>query len=274
MANTNRPTIPGSFCELKLLLIHIITVPVLFLVASMLYRPEGLTEYLDMGRGLLTFNSLILSSILLVTIAISRTGMFLFRHALKLNWLQYMVWCLLEMAAFCLFGSLYTSLMSLGEFAYFDALSKSLVIFVSVLIWPYLLINLIAVVLEKDETPSDPSSSDNLIRFKDDNQRLKLAVTADSVLYIEAKENYVNIVYLDSDTIKKYILRSSMKRLEGMLHSHGLRRCQRAYFVNPSHIKVLRKDSAGFVFADLDAPNCPPIPVSKTYYDSITAMLL
>ena len=50
-------------------------------------------------------------------------------------------------------------------------------------------------------------------------------------------------------------------------------RCQRSYFVNPAHVKVLWKDKEGFIFADLDVPDLPSIPVSKQYYDTIAALL-
>ena len=98
-------------------------------------------------------------------------------------------------------------------------------------------------------------------------------MTSESLLYIQAEENYFTIVYLDGEKVNKYVLRSSMKRIEDTIGSHGLKRCQRAYFINPSHVKVLRKDQEGFYYADLDAPNCPPIPVSKTYYEEIAALI-
>lgn len=46
-----------------------------------------------------------------------------------------------------------------------------------------------------------------------------------------------------------------------------------SYFVNPAHVKVLRKNSDGLVFADIDCPEAVSIPVTKKYYDNLTGML-
>ena len=167
------------------------------------------------------------------------------------------------------------ALITIGreQYSFFYALPRCLVDFSGVLVFPYLIVEFGTIIYAKNREAAEPVADDNLIRFKDSNQKLKLAVAASSLLYVEANENYVNIVYLDGESVKKYQLRSSMKRLEDMLHKQGLQRCQRAFFVNPSHVTVLRKDASGFVFADLDTPGTPPIPVSKTYYDSLVALL-
>ena len=53
------------------------------------------------------------------------------------------------------------------------------------------------------------------------------------------------------------------------MHKHGLLRCQRSYYINPNHIKVLRRDKEGVITAELDVPNQKSIPVSPKYYDAV-----
>ena len=93
------------------------------------------------------------------------------------------------------------------------------------------------------------------------------------MLFIEAEENYVHIVHLDYGRVKDFTLRSSMRALEEMLSRHGLVRCHRSYFVNSSHVDLVKKDANGFALAQLDREGLKPIPVSKRYYDSLTALL-
>ena len=50
-------------------------------------------------------------------------------------------------------------------------------------------------------------------------------------------------------------------------------RCQRSFFVNPQHVKVLRKDKQGVVVAELDVNGADTIPVSPKYYDALERML-
>ena len=104
---------------------------------------------------------------------------------------------------------------------------------------------------------------------------LSIAVLAASsaVLYIKAEENYVRIRYVEGDRLREYPLRASMKSLEELMQKHGLIRCQRSYFVNPQHIKVLRRDKEGMITAELDTTQAQPIPVSPRYYNELAKWL-
>ena len=114
---------------------------------------------------------------------------------------------------------------------------------------------------------------DSLMRFRDQQKQVKLIIASAAVLYVEAKENYVLIRYKDGDVLKEYTLRSSMVALEELMRKHGLVRCQRSYYINPVHVKVLRKDKEGSISAELTTPNQKAIPVSPRYYDALAAML-
>ena len=112
-----------------------------------------------------------------------------------------------------------------------------------------------------------------LIRFYDNQKRLKLVLASSSVLYIEAEENYVHIVHLDNGQVKDFTLRSSMVALEDVLAKHGLVRCHRSFFVNPIHVDLVRKDEIGYALAVLNREGLKSVPVSRRYYESLTAIL-
>lgn len=111
------------------------------------------------------------------------------------------------------------------------------------------------------------------MRFYDDRHNLKIVLTPDAILYITAEENYVNIFYTENGKVRNYVLRSSMKALDELCQDNGLIRCHRSYYVNPLHVKVLRKDKDGIVYAELDASDIMHIPVTKRYYDRLSEML-
>lgn len=271
----NNTGIPRAFFKFPAQIVHFVGLPVFFLLFLLVYRPAGIIEFLDAGAMVLEFNVTILSTILMLILVGTRLAFYFLRKKMDPTFLSYTAWCVLEVFIFACFGAMYMALITIGreQYSFFHALPRCLIDFSGVLIFPYLIVEFGTIIYAKNREAAEPVADDNLIRFKDSNQKLKLAVAASSLLYVEANENYVNIVYLDGESVKKYQLRSSMKRLEDMLHKQGLQRCQRAFFVNPSHVTVLRKDASGFVFADLDTPGTPPIPVSKTYYDSLAALL-
>ena len=66
----------------------------------------------------------------------------------------------------------------------------------------------------------------------------------------------------------QYILRCRLKTVEESFKGSGLIRCNRKYIVNIKKVAMLRKESEGYVL-DLGNENIPPLPVTKTYTDTI-----
>jgi DNA-binding LytR/AlgR family response regulator len=64
-----------------------------------------------------------------------------------------------------------------------------------------------------------------------------------------------------------------MKSIEPLCEQAGFARTHRCFIVNPMHIKSIRKDTGGVNFADLGCERSEGIPISKKYYDNITALL-
>jgi DNA-binding LytR/AlgR family response regulator len=64
-----------------------------------------------------------------------------------------------------------------------------------------------------------------------------------------------------------------MKKLEESLTSNGLVRCPRSYFVNPGHIRALRRDKDNYIYAEIDNVAHTSIPVSKKYYEEVSEQL-
>lgn len=266
--------IARAFFRFPAQILHFLGLPLLFAVFILLYRPENAISMLDMGRGLTDFNLVIVSCIMLGTLLVTRLVLFLFRKIMHPNYLVYLFWCIWEMLVFSLFAALYIHLMMGKTETYFTIVAACISNFATTLFFPYIVFSLHLVILGmREESETEQTTEDGRIRFKDDSGKLRIVISSDSILYIESKENYVNICYVDAEVLKHFTLRSSMKRLEPMMKAHGIRRCHRTFFVNPRHIKVLSKDAKGYIMANLDWPSCPPIPVSKTYSTDITESL-
>ena len=210
--------------------------------------------------------------ILLGVMLISRVLMMvLSHHQLRLNWARYVYWEIAEVITMSMFMALYLTLMYQGIYPYFHVVGQSLYALLLICIYPYVIFNLsMAYMAQKDE---QATYDDSLMRFTDNTQRVKLMIASSAVLYIKAEENYVHIRYMEGDRSKDYALRASMKSLEELMLKHGLVRCQRSYYINPQHIKVLRRDKEGLITAELDVPNQKSIPVSPKYYDALSKWL-
>lgn len=264
--------IPAILGKLRSQLLYILGIPVFFLSFMLVYKPTAATLLLDMDNNMLGFNCTIIMCILLGVMIISRVLMLvLYHYQRRLDWLRYFYWEIAELITMSLFTALYITLMYHGAYPYFNILGQCLYFLLLICLYPYTIFNVsMAFAGQKEEnTPYD----DTLMRFVDSTQRVKLMIASSAVLYIKAEENYVHIRYMEGDRLKEYALRASMKSLEELMHKHGLIRCQRSYYINPLHIKVLRRDKEGMITAELNTPQAQTIPVSPRYYEELAKWL-
>lgn len=250
---------------------HFVGLPIFFFAVSMVYRPFDICEFLDMGGGKLDFNMTIVTSILFGVLLVSRMILFLARKSLNLSLPLYAAWCTAEVFIASAFSALFVTLMADGSVTYFWTWGKLFAYSLSVLIFPYTVLTLLMIIRGMREAAV--VDTEDLIRFRDSNGKLRLTIAAKAVLYVESKENYVNICYEEGAHIRTYLLRNSMKRTDELLTRHGMVRCHRTCIVNPAHVQILRRDREGLIFADLDVEGCPSIPVSKPNYDKLSSLL-
>ena len=263
--------ISDRFLSFRVQMAYLFGVSGFFIGFIFLYRPQQMVEFFDMGRGIMAFNTTMLFCILFGVLLISRMLLYALRHKFEPSWFGYSLWIMGEILVASLFMSLYLTLMYGGEYPYFDVVGISLFINIIVLSIPYVITSL-SVVVSEIANEEEPSES-GLVRFYDNTQKLKMVVSSDAIMYVKAEENYVRIKYLENEAIKDYVLRNTMKSLEPMLQKYGMVRCQRSFFVNPKHVKVLRKDKQGVVVAELNVNGADTIPVSPKYYDALEKML-
>lgn len=263
-------TFPKTFRHFVPQLIQMIVLPIFFFAFMLIYRPDGIDTFLksDMYGVHIT----IMSCIILVSMIITRLIYYFLAH--RFNYPLYIFWCLCEVIFTSFFIGLYVWLIRGKDMAYLEVFSTSFQFLSLTLIFPYVIYAQALKIYDVHVNASDPNNDHiSRIRFYDDRHNLKIVLTPSSILYITSEENYVNIFYTENGKLRHYVLRSSMKALEELCQDNGLVRCHRSYYVNPAHIKVLRKDKEGVVFAELNANETIHIPVTKRYYGHLSDLL-
>jgi len=252
------------------LLVHIFAIPLFTLIFLLIYRSVWMENWLYMQDGRWYILNILVTCLIEVGVLCgSRIPMTACK--IRMPWYYYALWSAAEVVVSALFVGLYFALMYQGQYPYFLCVGKSLLLLVATAAYPYLIVNLIVAL--KKEDPAD-ASEDSLVRFFDFTERLKLVIATDAILYIEAEENYCRIHYMEGERHKEYSLRNSMTRIQPLMEKQGIVRCQRSYFVNPRHVKVLRKDKEGVILAELDVNGLKAIPVSPKYYDALNERLI
>ena len=250
-------------------------IPIFYFLFVLAYTPFEIEGFYGVGRDRFSFNLIITTLIVFGCVTISRMLLFLLRKVINLNWALYILWCVGEVVFAGMMSSILIALSWNEPLPYFQVMSTCLLYMAGILAFPYAILTMAVQIYVLNKMKAQPQYDDKtLIRFKDESGRLKFICSSDNILYIEAEENYVHIHHMEGNRERDYTLRSSMHALEDELSRHGLVRCHRSFFINPAHVTLVRKDSSyGFAFAELDHQGAAKIPVSKAYFDSVSALL-
>lgn len=249
-------------------LLHMVVLPLFFFVFLLIYRPFGVTPLF--GSAWFGVHVAVLSAIIMLCTIVTR--LLYYYLPLKLNYSLYSLWCFGEIVVMTIFGALYLWRVMANPSPYLDVLTRIFEIMLFTLSIPYAVLAL-SIRLYDYHSKSVQPDTGRRMRFYDVSHNLKIVLTSDTILYIGAEENYIHIYYTDGGRVKSYVLRNSMKSIDELCLSNGLVRCHRSFYVNPAHIRVLRKEKEGVVFAELEASDVRDIPVSKKYYGSLSDML-
>lgn len=254
-------------------IMHSLIVPIFVLIFIIYYKPYGVYNLLQMEHASFAFNATILFCIVLVSISITRGWLYLIGKYKDVTRPVYLAWCIGEMLVASLFISLYIVLMDKESISFFELAGSSFVMMLATCIYPYGFIWLGIELNAKDNEEDIKADDNSLIRFHDEYNKLRFVIAPEAVIFIKSEDNYVQIHYLDKNRTKKFILRSSMRALEDNLGKHGLVRCHRSYFINPSFIKIVHRDGTGLIVAELNQDGYESIPISRKYHDAITKLL-
>ena len=254
-------------------LLHSVALPVFFLLFVVFYEPFEIKTLLTMENSSFTFNVTMLFCILLVTMSITRSWLYFIGKVRRLSRIEYALWCAAEVLIASLFMALYLTLMMDIAQPYYELVGKTLRITAGTCIYPYLFTWVGLEAKARIDSLSQRSDDSSLIRFYDEYKKLRFVIAPEAVLYIKSEDNYAQIHYLDKGKPQKFILRSSMKALEETLRQHGLIRCHRSYFVNPAFIKIVHRNDAGHIVAELNQEGYESIPISQKYQDQIAKIV-
>lgn len=268
----------------KYQLIGTVTFSVLFAVVFLnIYIPFSDTAWFGLGNSEM-FRSTVIYIVAAVSILIiSRTLMYRSKRLFEMTYLMYTIWCILEINAVC---GLYTGLTVYSPFTpeeqSWEIFKRSLLYGTIALGVPYLISGMYFAIIDKNniirlmnyenvvtDEPARPDSGTHKITLFDNSGSLKLSLSPENLYYIESDDNYIKVWYTDSKReLKQYQLRCRLKTVEESFKGSGLVRCHRKYIVNINKVRMLRKESEGYIL-EIDNEAINPIPVTKTYTDIV-----
>ena len=268
----------------KYQLIGTVTFSVLFAVVFLnIYIPFSDTAWFGLGDSVMFLVTLAFIAGAIMILILSRTLMYKSRSAFEMTYLDYTVWCILEIIVISAFYTWLTiDVTSPLEEPHMKVFGRSFLYGTIALGIPYLIAGMYFAIIDKNNTirlmnfenvvtdePNKPESSMQKITLFDNSGALKLSVSPENLYYIESDDNYIKVWYTDNKgELKQYMLRCRLKTVEDSFKGSGLVRCNRKYIVNIKKVTMLRKESEGYVL-DLANESVPSLPVTKTYTDIV-----
>lgn len=126
-------------------------------------------------------------------------------------------------------------------------------------------------VLEEKTVPA-PTPAKQKLTLIAENDKDKLELEADDLLFIESADNYSTIHFLTQDSTHKIMMRGSLKRMESQCASFSqIIRCHRAFIVNTKNVTHLEGNAAGYKLSIKNSE--AKVPVSRNYGTSVTEKL-
>lgn len=254
------------------------------LVFLVIYSPYSDTAWFGVAKSesfLLTTTFVVVSVLFLI---ISRTLLyFVSKKMLEMNYLKYSIWLFCEIILIGVFHAILSIVfIKMDEYSEAFLITKSIMITLLALGVPYVTTAMWSIIKEMRNTllvtDSNEVASDgeaiaqniDIINIADNKGVLKLSVKLDNLYYIKAEDNYTIVYYTRSGMLYRYMIRCKIQTIEDTFKNTPLMRCHRTYIVNSQKIKVLRHESDGF-YIDLDFEGVDPIPVSKTYTNTVVS---
>lgn len=278
-----RNKIPGYLLG-KYQLIGTITFSVLFAVVFLnIYIPFSETAWFGLGDSSMFLLTVVFIVSSILTLISSRMIMYKIKDLLEINYIEYIVWCILEIITICGIYTAFTIGLAQPENETgWEVFGRALLYVTIAIGFPYLISGMYFAIIDKNNTirlmtyedvvtdePHKPETKSSKITLFDNSGALKLSIKPDNLYYIESDDNYIKVWYTDNKgDMKHYMLRCRLKTVEENFRNAGLVRCNRKYIVNINKVAALRKESDGYVL-DLASKTIPPLPVTKTYTDNV-----
>ena len=280
--------VPKYLLEKRSQIIMVLFVSIFAVVFINIFQPFGSDKWIDNDKITTTIYflwSIVLVSIGMIVVAISRVIMYNFSRKPNHNItvLKYIGWVFIELlllsGSFTILALIVKGNLNLTTNDPMEIYVNAIKNTVCILFIPYIICILYfsyqnnKLKLRELMGENIGFKSSNLISIRDSRGVLQLSVAKENLLYIESADNYICIWYQKGETLKKKLMRITMKEISEQLADTNIVRCHRSYMINLDLVKVMRRDK-GNLFLELEEPGVREIPISKTYGEAVLRRLV
>ena len=232
----------------------------------LIYNPLGISSFkinTRLGNALTIYSAGIVGASALILTQFILRPLFNLR-SFKIG--SYLLWTTFEFALICIIIFVVFGERGLPFWDEFVLTSRIAIVLALV---PYtiscLLIALFKGKKESDlPTRQEPHFPLEHITLSDENNKSVITLKADSIIFMKAADNYVEVYYYDQMEVHKKLIRTRLKQIEQKLSHVDLIRIHRSYIVNQQKIRIVNRIGSKLELRMMHIDGLS-FPVSSTY---------
>ena len=124
--------------------------------------------------------------------------------------------------------------------------------------------------IQPGSSPARPQGT-LIVSIHDNKGNIKLSLRIMDILYAVSEDNYVKIFYEQDGVVRNSMIRTTAKNREDDLEGL-ITQCHRSYLINIAKVRFFNNDRDN-LYVILDQEGINPIPVSRSYRDTIAKLL-
>lgn len=259
----------------KFLMSTVLFITAFSVVFLTLYSPFSSTYWFSLKGGYPTLGTLLMYAIIILFLMYSKLVLIGIHSRRNVGIWGLIAFSLTEVLILTLFYVAITILVKQdGTNPMFIFPRALMCVFLSLVI-PYTIAYLFgyakALKLQSGGKSENRNQGTRIVSIHDNKGNIKLSLRIMDILYAVSEDNYVKVFYESDGTVHNTMIRTTAKTIEEDLEG-SITRCHRSYLINIAKVKFFNNDRDNlYVILDQDGIN--PIPVSRSYRDTIASLL-
>jgi hypothetical protein len=111
---------------------------------------------------------------------------------------------------------------------------------------------------------SNLSELSEIILIKGDYKKDQITLRLNSIIHIEAMDNYLGITFLENDQVKKHLVRATLSKMDSLINNKLFIQCNRSVIINLFHFESIKKNGSGLILKLKSIENDVKVSKSKS----------
>lgn len=266
--------LPAYMFTRKFLLLTVLFIVVFSILFLQLYSPFSSTYWFTLRESHKLLGTVTMYAFTILFLVSSKILLIDFNRRYEIGGWGLILYSLAEVLVVAIIYTAITLLVQQDKVTLPELFPRALFCIFLILVIPYIIAYLYGYahgLKIQSGTSTSKSKGTLIVSIHDIKGNIKLSLRIMDILYAVSEDNYVKVFYEQDGAVHNTMIRTTAKNIEDDLEGH-ITRCHRSYLINIAKVKFFNNDRDN-LYVILDQEGINPIPVSRSYRDSIAALL-